>query len=166
MAVDLSRLHEMHPLLSHSTSREYAYRAAVGLARHGHLSGIPLRTVLDGNHAVETLQWRETADGNEEQLDFHRVTEDAAEAIALAVVHTARGWTVRRRLQRGEFADWLLMDTDRQLVAMEVAGVDTVDRFHRRLREKCEQVAKCHAADTRVACVAELGPPGLRLSTT
>lgn len=39
------------------------------------------------------------------QLDFDRVTEDAAEAIALAMVYVSNGWVVRRRLQRGENTD-------------------------------------------------------------
>jgi hypothetical protein len=43
-----------------------------------------------------------------DQHDYDRVTEDGAEAIALALAHRHRGWRVVRRLQREEHADWLL----------------------------------------------------------
>jgi len=67
-------------------------------------------------------------------LDANVVTELGAEALALALVHETRGWVVRRRLQRGEFADWLLDAPDGKVVALEVSGTDTVDRGLRHSR--------------------------------
>lgn len=128
-------------------------------------SGVNLGIVLDGRGRRGTLHWLNASGGDAGQLDFHRVTEDTAEAIALALVHVAKGWVVRRRLQRGEAADWLLVDPDRNLVAMEVSGVNTVDPAQRRLREKVAQVGNCKVAGDKVACVVEIGPPRSRLRT-
>lgn len=91
-------------------------------------------------------------------LDVNRVTEDTAEAIALALVHHARGWVVRRRLQRGDFADWLLMDPAHNLVALEVSGVSHPDGGAR-MRTKIIQVQKCSIRPTRAACVVTLASP-------
>src|SRR5438876_8851672 len=113
----------MHPLLAKSTALEYAYRAAIGLGRHGHTPGVRLKLSPKGRVGHGTLHWVAVSAKLAAQLDFHRVTEDAAEAIALALVHVANGWVVRRRLQRGEFADWLLIDRDHNLVALDVSGV-------------------------------------------
>lgn len=97
------------------------------------------------------------------QIDRHRVIEDAAEAIALALVHKARGWIVRRRLQRGESADWLLLDPQRKHVALEVSGIDVADSG-RRLREKKEQARQTTAASRKAACVVELAAPRAALA--
>jgi hypothetical protein len=163
MDLQLSQLHELHPLLAQTTAFEYAHRAAVGLRRHSHSPGVSLGIALDDQWRRGTLHWQEASLNSGEQLDFHRVTEDAAEAIALALVHVAKGWVVRRRLQRGEFADWLLVDSDGHRIAMEVSGVDTVDAA--RLQEKVEQVRKSKVSGGKVACVVELGPPRSRLRT-
>lgn len=165
MELDLGRLKDMHPLLSLSTAREYAYRAAVGLERHGHRSGVTLSVLPDAKRQKATLQWPLAAGDGGAQLDFIRVTEDAAEAITLALVHVAKGWTVRRRLQRGESADWLLIDGDRTLVALEVSGVDTEDIRQRRLKEKAGQVGRCGLEAMKVASVVELRPPRCRTRT-
>lgn len=165
MEIDLGRLHDMHPLLSHSTAREYAYRAAIGLDRHRHMPGVPLAVQFDGGRRKANIIWSAFPGEGGAQLDFHRVTEDTAEAVALALVHVANGWTIRRRLQRGEAADWLLIDGERNLVALEVSGVDILDTGQRRLKEKTEQVRRCGIEATKVACVMELRPPRCRTRT-
>jgi hypothetical protein len=96
------------------------------------------------------------------QLDFGRITEDAAEAVALAMVHENGGWTVLRRMQRGDFADWLLLDADGREVALEVSGVDKVDTGQRRLKTKIRQVRRS-PADRKAAAVVELKPPRCRM---
>jgi hypothetical protein len=98
-----------------------------------------------------------------EQLDRHRVTEDGAEALALALVHAARGWVVRRRLQRGDFADWLLVEPSRtHLVALEISGTDDTDDTQRMVDE-LEQVAKSSAGSQRAACVVRFLDPRVAL---
>lgn len=151
-------LKTMHPLLPLTTALEYAHRAGVGLERHGHKPGASLATRFDRESRDATLHWESPDPGDVELLDQNRVTEDAAEAIALALVHQARRWVVRRRLQRGESADWLLRDSDAQLVALEVSGVGTGED-PQRLRQKLAQVSRATIAQQRAACVVELPAP-------
>lgn len=152
------QLKTMHPLLPASTAAEYAHRAAVGLERHDHKTGVILATLVESEARDASLHWAVAAFGAAEQHDRHRITEDAAEAVALALVHVARGWMVRRRLQRGESADWLLQDPEAGLVALEVSGIDEGDSSDR-IRVKLEQVRRATVASQRVACVVELAAP-------
>jgi hypothetical protein len=166
MDIDVSRLLVMHPRLAPTTGADCAHKAAVGLARHGHLPGVSFETAFDDRRQQGALYWSADSDASGDHLDFHRVTEDAAEAIALALVHVVRGWVVRRRAQREEHADWLLVDTNNQSVALEVSGVDMTDIGQRRLREKVEQVRRHqNPRAIKVACIVELGPPRSRLRT-
>jgi hypothetical protein len=148
----------MHPRLLLTTAHELAHKAAVGLGRHAHQPGVRLATRFDLEERAAELYWLSALAEDEQQLDRIRVTEDAAEAIALAFVHGVRGWTIDRRLQRGEVADWLLQDTEGRLVALEVSGVGA-GRDPQRLAEKLEQVRRAPLGDERVACVVELEEP-------
>ena len=163
-ALDLGQLRTMHPLLSVTTAREYTYRAAIGLERNQHSPGVGLAVHLDGRRRDCSLHWPIVGGAGVAQLDVLRVTEDAAEAIALTVVYVAYGWTVLRRMQRSESGDWMLIDADRKRVALEVSGVDKVDTSQRRLKMKIEQVSQSRA-ETKMACVVELGPPRCRTRT-
>lgn len=155
------QLKSMHPLLPASTAAEYGHRAAVGLEGHRHETGVALVTLIESEACEASLHWVHSPFGDAEQLDRHRITEDAAEAITLALVHVARGWVVRRRLQRGESGDWLLQDPEARLVALEISGVDGGDeREHLdRLRIKLEQVRRATVANQRAACVVGLSTP-------
>jgi hypothetical protein len=161
--IDLMQLKLMHPLLPASTATEYAHRAAVGLEWKNHMPGVALATWIEDESPEASLHWVRSRAGDVEQLDRHRITEDAAEAVALALVHVARGWVVRRRLQRGEFADWLLHDPEARLVALEVSGVGDGEEAGR-LRMKLEQVRRATIAERRAACVIELEAPRARLA--
>jgi hypothetical protein len=156
-------LKNMHPFLPASTAVEYSHRAGLGLERHRHAPGVSLATVFEGETPEASLHWVRPPVGDAEQLDRHRITEDAAEAVALALVHVARGWVVRRRLQRGESADWLLQDPEAGLVALEISGCDAEDSD--RLRRKLEQVSRATIASHRVACVVELSSPRATVAT-
>lgn len=164
MKLDLTRLGEMHPFLAKSTVSEYAYRSAIGLGRHGHKSGVQLSLSAKDRSGTSTLHWVAVPIEAATQIDFHRITEDTAEAVALAFAHVAHGWVVCRRLQRLEFADWLLVDQDNNLVSLEVSGVDTIDKSGRRMREKLDQVGKCKTPGKKAACVVELQPPRSRMT--
>lgn len=103
-----------------------------------------------------------------DQHDRDRVTEDGAEAVALATVHRSRGWRVVRRLQRRHNADWLLEQTgeERSLrFALEVSGVGR-GGIAGRLREKLEQVAKSPDVDERWAGVVGFEQPAVALHST
>ena len=93
-------------------------------------------------------------------LDANVVTELGAEALALTLVHETRGWVARRRLQRGEFADWLMDAPDGKVVALEVSGTDEGDH-EARMRQKLLQVAKCVAGRTLAACVESFLQPSI-----
>jgi hypothetical protein len=164
MRLDLMQLKAMHPLLPALTAAEYGHRAAMGLERHQHESGIALATLIEGDMSSASLHWTASAFGDVDQLDRHRITEDAAEGITLALVKVTLGWEVKRRLQRGEFADWLLQDSDARLVALEVSGIDDGDESDR-LREKLDQVRRATIANHRVACVVELAAPRATVAT-
>jgi hypothetical protein len=164
MKLDLMQLKAMHPLLSASTAAEYGHRAAMGLERHSHEPGIALATLIDRNALPASLHWIASAFGDIDQHDRHRITEDAAEGVTLALVNVALGWVVKRRLQRGEFADWLLQDSEARLVALEVSGIAEGDDSGR-LREKLDQVRNATFAHRRVACVVELATPRATVAT-
>jgi hypothetical protein len=81
---------------------------------------LDLERVLDSGF----LSWPNADVGKIEQHDHNRVTEDGAEAVALALAHRHLAWRIIRRMQRGGSADWLLEDARGETVALEVSGVD------------------------------------------
>lgn len=164
-SLDLTHLRQIHPLLPASTAAEYAHRAALGLERHHHSPGVRLSANGDlGRIRAYSLHWSAEVAHDSDQLDYHRITEDAAESVSLALVHAAMGWVVRRRLQRGEFADWLLVDPNEKRVALEVSGLDNPDGG-RRLREKREQVRRATVAGRKAVCVVVLATPHATLAS-
>lgn len=158
MRLNLALLVEMHPLLPPARAADIAQCAAVGLRRHGHAPGAEMVTRLDEADHVATLGWMTAPGGTDLQLDHKRVTEDAAEAIALALVNVAFGWVIRRRLQQGESADWLLEGPSKRLIGLEVSGVDAGDS-EPRLRAKLLQAERLTIDCQHVACVVELASP-------
>ena len=119
---------------------------------------------FDESEDVAILTWVEADPSDAVQLDHHRVTEDAAEAVSLALVSVAHGWTIRRRLARGEAADWLLRDASGRLIALEVSGIDR-GAMARRIHVKLEQAARAIAAPHCYASVVELATPRAALAS-
>ena len=91
----------------------------------------------------------------------NRLTEDGAEALALLYANTNGGWIVKRRLQRGERADWLLYrDSGVDSLALEVSG--TIEgNPSSRLEEKKKQVAACTLPALKLAVVVGFDRPVL-----
>lgn len=125
---------------------------------------------MDVDQAVShgELAWPKLDPDFLDQHDTKRLTEDGAEAIALALGHRARGWRVVRRMQQGEHADWLLEESsqgDRERIALEVSGVAR-GGITARLAEKLEQVSHSEDMDQRWAGVVGFEEPvaALRLS--
>lgn len=113
------------------------------------------------------LTWLDADLGTMEQHDSKRITEDGAEAIALAVAFETKDWRVVRRLQQGENADWLLEHQDkdvRKLVAFEVSGTDNRS-IKRLLRDKLDQVSKSADVDQRCAGVVGFKQPQVALQS-
>ncbi|HEX4345174.1 MAG TPA: hypothetical protein VHZ31_06385 [Solirubrobacteraceae bacterium] len=164
MRLDLAQLKEMHPAIPLARAADLSHCAALGLQRNGHAPGARLRARLDAINHDTALDWTAADDEARTQLDRHRITEDAAEAISLALVSVALSWVIRRRGQRGDHADWIMRDPEGNRIALEVSGIDAGDHAHR-LRDKARQVGRS-LADQRAACVVELATPLAALATT
>lgn len=142
---DLDQLGAMHPALERVGEVElYRRRGVLALARARHRPGVAARVVNGKKDGLATIRW--TAPKHHlpalEVLADNRVTEDGAEAVALAFVHARSEWTVSRRMQRGASADWLLTGPARArlVLALEVSGVAEGDA-DARLKVKLAQVA-------------------------
>lgn len=162
--VDLRLMKQMHPRLPASTAADIVFRAGLAFQRRGHEPGVELGFSGDLHQSAAEIFWDVPDAAGSQQVDQLRVTEDGAEAVALALTRVARGWVVARRFQRGESADWLLTDPDGHLVALEVSGIDGAPE-PRRLDQKLAQVAKADASFQRSACVVAFGPPSAALAT-
>lgn len=174
MEIDLRDLAAMHPRLGVEISVNLAFRAGLSMQLRQHESGVRLQAQIDESPLERLVCWEFVRIELAAQFDVNRNTEDGAEGIALAFVYRELHWTVKRRLQRFESADWLLYyaDDDKKheshLVALEVSGVAGVDKGGVRLRQKISQVGRCWLEEelhVKAACVVEFGPPRLRLMT-
>jgi len=168
--LDLAQLQEMHPKLPGDVALLLVTRAGLGLQRNGHRPGVGVSLDLDRVPSRGSLAWPDADMAKLEQHDRDRVTEDGAEAVALAAVHRARGWRVVRRLQRRHHADWLLEQEqpgeERRLrAALEVSGVGR-GGVATRLREKLAQVANSPDVDERWAGVVGFEEPEVALHST
>jgi hypothetical protein len=142
--LNLARLGTMHPALRDAKEAEgYQRRAALALEREKHVPNVRARIANGVDVATARLRWKplEDAAALKKVVDANRVTEDGAEGVALAFVHAVGGWTVERRVQRGESADWLLVDSiGGRRMLLEVSGTSTPD-VEARLATKLRQVA-------------------------
>ena len=105
------------------------YRAAIALERRHH-PGVRLVGVVQGQRLDEELHWRQRNPAAGTYEDINRVTEEGAEAIALALACKQCSWRIERRLQSrlAEGADWLLVDpTTGSKMILEVGGTDEQD---------------------------------------
>jgi len=159
---NLRRLNKMHSLIPREECSHFRLAAALGLQRRGHEPGKVLPVALPKGDWECVLNWRKVSQGKAEALDPRRITEDGAEAVALAVISEAMGWKVVRRYPQGRHADWELSDAQNRVIALEISGCARNDP--RRLKKKLTQVAKCKYAHLRVACVVEFGPPRARMA--
>lgn len=81
MRIDLEQLKAIHPRLPRTTAQEYVHRAALALQRR-HAPGVEMAVTSGEERTVVTLAWSPRSNVGAEVLDGHRVTEDAAEAVA------------------------------------------------------------------------------------
>jgi hypothetical protein len=105
------------------------------------------------------IEWLPEDPGVLKALDRNRVTEDGAEAVALTYVNAKAGWVVKRRLQQGDHADWL-MENEAGSMAVEVSGTASGDPLGR-LGEKKRQVAECSLPVYRLAVVVGFERPSI-----
>ena len=92
-AIDLNGLCDMHPRLPSEMAALMVIRAALGLQRNRHASGTDIQMAIERVALRCVLRWPAADLGTAKQHDENRITEDGAEAIALAVAHKngARG---------------------------------------------------------------------------
>jgi hypothetical protein len=142
---------------------DYPRSGGLALARAGHSSPVDAATEHDGLSGHARIEWQQHDLAIRGAVDEHRLTEDGAEAVALAYTHAVGRWLVKRRLRRGEYADWLLQ-TDDQSLALEISGTTTEDG-RGRLKEKREQVARCTLPASRMAVVVAFIQPMILAGT-
>ena len=156
--IDLNQLREMHTKLGVAQASILVERAAFALERNAHKPGVRLSMDLERVLSFGFLAWPNADMGKIEQHDHNRITEDGAEAVALALAHRHRAWRIIRRMQRGGRADWLLEDARGGTVALEVSGVNR-GSIAARLTAKLKQVGKNPDVDQRCAGVVGFEEP-------
>jgi hypothetical protein len=117
----------------------------------------------DGQETSAEIEWLTQGLTLLDVLDSHRVTEDGAEAVALTYANFKAGWVVKRRLQRGESADWLLRN-EAGWLALEVSGMIAGDPLAR-LKQKQHQVSRCSLPVDRLAIVISFDRPLIMASS-
>jgi hypothetical protein len=154
----LHELSSMHPKLRGHPA-DLSRLGALALQRAGHASPAQAAVNHEGRTTNAEIEWLVQEMAILEVLDSKRVTEDGAEAVALAYVSSWKSWVVKRRLQAGEKADWLLQN-DGGWLALEVSGTAEGDPFVR-LEEKKQQVAQCSLPAERLAVVVGFDGPSI-----
>jgi hypothetical protein len=166
--IDIERLREMHPRLSAHNAPLLVKRAALALERNGHTSGVCVSWNLEDAVVNDVFLWPKTDLSEIDGHDQHRITEDGAEAVALALAHNHKGWRVLRRMQRDEYGDWLLEHGDEkrpELVALEISGVGR-GSIRTRVSRKLEQVAKSRHVHQRWVGVVGFEKPTATFRST
>lgn len=153
----------MHPALR-GHPMDLSKCGGMALQRAGHVSPVRAGIDHDGLEATAEIEWLFQDLTVLDVLDGHRVTEDGAEAVALAYANSKAAWVVKRRLQRGESADWLLRN-EAGWLALEVSGTTAGDPLAR-LAEKKRQVARCSLPADRLAIVVAFDRPSIVAGST
>lgn len=166
--IDLALLREMHKRLPPEVALAIVVRAGLALEKNGHSPGSHLQVKVERTVTGCGLFWPKVELDEASQHDENRITEDGAEAVALAVAHQLRNWSVVRRMQREEHADWLLEvrgERGREIIAFEISGVDRGD-VAARLSQKLAQVTKSAGVDGRWAGVVGFEKPTMTMRST
>lgn len=158
MRLALHELRSIHTALK-GHPIDLAKYGGLALQRAGHVSPVRAEIDHDGVETTGEIEWLIQSMAVLDVLDSHRITEDGAEAIALTYVSCKAAWVVKRRLQRGESADWLLRNESGWL-ALEVSGTTAGDPYVR-LQEKKQQAAHCSLPASRLAVVVAFGGPSI-----
>ncbi len=100
MRLTLQNLYLMHPTLrGHPV--DFSKFGGLALQRAGHVSPAPTNIDDDGIVLLGYIEWLTQDVELLGVLDSRRITEDGAEAIALAYANRRANWVVNLRLQQG-----------------------------------------------------------------
>lgn len=159
-AIDLDAVADLCPGLRAESAEPLAFRAVMALQRR-HRPGVKLLGLWRGEDLREAVQWRARPAQLAQMEDFNRVTEEGAEALALALTGRRCGWRVKRRLQSrlSEGADWLMVNGATKVI-VEVGGTDEGDLealYRRKITQA--QGASWPKGTARAACVVRFVEP-------
>lgn len=160
MKLELHRLAEHHPKLQAHPIR-YAQFGALALNRANHAQPAALAIDDAGSRCTSEVTWEHPDEPSHTPfLDDNAITEHGAEALALAYAHAKGAWQLKRRMQRGEAADWLLQRGQEALL-LEISGIaqGTVTQVQARLRGKIAQVQGASLPAAKLAVVVEFESP-------
>jgi hypothetical protein len=163
MIIDLESIGALHPKLAQiSPTRvaELAENGALALERAEHEPGAVCQLDLAGEPSTARVQWKRRGLDALEVRENKRVTEDGADAVALATLG-ACGWTVQRKLQPGSFADWIVVDEQGAERALEVSGTAEGDLASALRRERKQIDQAVYSAKS--ICVVQFAGPALVL---
>jgi hypothetical protein len=158
MRLMLHHLCSMHPKLRRDPV-DLSRFGALAMQRAGHKCPATAAVIHDGLETVAGIEWLAEDLSVLDGLDYNRVTELGAEAVALTYVNAKAGWVMKRRLQRGDHADWLMENEDGSM-AVEVSGTVAGDPLGR-LGEKKRQVAECSLPVYRLAVFVGFERPSI-----
>ncbi len=158
--INLDDLVSLCPGLRAESAEPLAFRAVIALQRR-HSPRVKLSGLVRGMKLRDALTWKERSAALAALEDFNRVTEEGAEALALAIAGRGCGWTVKRRLQSrlSEGADWLLKSDDDEVI-LEVGGTDEGDleALHKRKVHQA-RAAAWPEGTVRAVCVVRFLEP-------
>jgi hypothetical protein len=160
MKLELHRLTEHHPKLQAHPIR-YAQFGALALHRAKHAQPASMAIHDAAKKATSEVTWQHPTEPLLTSfLDDNAITEHGAEAVALAYVHASGAWQLKRRVQRGEAADWLLQRGPDALL-LEVSGLahGTTAQVQARLRTKITQVHGATLPAAKLAVVVGFESP-------
>jgi hypothetical protein len=158
--IDLDDVAGLCPGLRAESAEPLAFRAVIALQRRHH-PDVELSGTMRGKDLREALKWKERPAQLAQMEDFNRVTEEGAEALALALSGRRCGWRVKRRLQSrlSEGADWLMVSGTGNVI-IEVSGTDAGDLevlYRRKVSQA--QGASWPNGTARAACVVRFVEP-------
>ena len=156
MKLELASILKIHPLLI-GYPVDLAAMGGLALQRAGHTSPTSVNIEQEQENASGVINWSAQDLCLLKMTDANRITEDGAESVALIYAHAKDGWNVKRRLQRGESADWLMFNKSGWL-ALEVSGMISGDHAGR-LSQKKEQISRSTIPATRLAIVVSFKDP-------
>ncbi len=171
--LSLEDLSVIHPGVTEAIAASLAEAARVCLDRH-HVPPIMLSVAEDGNGDNVSLNWELTvARARAGWGDQNDTIEDAAVALALAFLGTARDLVAVGRARRLSGADWYVAEKGASIedlegaIRLEISGTEHGDTsvIRRRLTEKLGQLHRGTEYTPGIAIVVGIVARALHIAT-